>query len=68
MRGGLTNTGYPKRRVSRPKAETTLALLLSGCTPERLAGFTAQGLAASYNVPLPRVEAMLADVRRRRGL
>lgn len=42
--------------------------LLYGCTDERLASFTASGLASAYNVPLARVEAMLASARQGRLL
>ncbi len=42
-------------------------MLLSGCTDERLAGFTAAGLSASYGVAADRVETLLADARRRRA-
>ena len=57
---------YPKAHLSRPKAERALVALLYGCTDERLQGFTAAGLAASYNVAIAKAEAMLADARRRR--
>lgn len=58
MRGG-----YPKASLSRPKAELALTGLLYGCTDERLQGFTAEGLAASYNVALPRAQALLDAAR-----
>ncbi len=54
--------------MSRKQAEMALAMLLSGCVDERLAGFTAESLSASYNVPKVRAETMLADARRRRGV
>lgn len=57
---------YPNAHLSRKKAESALTMLLVGCTAERLQGFTATGLAASYNVPVERVEALLGDARRRR--
>jgi hypothetical protein len=38
-------------------------MLLAGCTPERLASFTVEGLAGSYNVPVSTVEKMLAQAR-----
>jgi hypothetical protein len=60
--------GYPKANMSRKKAENALTALLYGCTDERLRGFTAEGLAASYNVPLPRAGEMLAQARRGRRL
>lgn len=58
---------YPARNLSRKQAESALTHLLYFCTEDRLAGFTAESLAASYNVPVARVEAMLADARGRRG-
>ena len=54
--------------MSRKQAEMALTMLLTGCVDERLAGFTAESLSASYNVPRERAAAMLADARRRRGL
>ncbi len=59
---------YRAPAPSRKSAETALIMLLSGCTDERLAGFTATGLAASYNVPLPRATVLLAEMKMRRGL
>lgn len=58
---------YPKASLSAKQAEGALTHLLFFCTDERLAGFTAAGLARAYNVPLLRVEAMLAEARGRRG-
>lgn len=54
---------YQNAHLSRPKAEVVLQLLLAGCTDERLRGFTAQELAASYNVAPERVQAMLDEAR-----
>lgn len=51
---------------SRQSAETTLVSLLYGCTDERLAGFSAESLSASYAVPLARATALLAEARRLR--
>ena len=57
----------PPRRgpntISKKNAGASLAGLLYGCTDERLAGFTAAGLAATHNVPMREVEAMLARAR-----
>ena len=58
---------YPDAKLSRKKAETALTMLLCGCTDERLRGFTADSLAASYNVPVARVVAMLSGARLERG-
>jgi hypothetical protein len=59
-----------RRRAQISKANATAALtrLLYGCTPERLAGFTAQYLAASYAVPLDKAEQMLSAARQGRLL
>jgi hypothetical protein len=59
--------GYPKASLSKKQAELTLTSLLFGCTEERLAGFTAESLRASYNVPLAKVEELLARARRSRA-
>lgn len=58
---------YPRAALSAKKAERVLVALLYGCTVERLRGFTANGLAASYAVPLPRVAELLDEARRRRA-
>jgi hypothetical protein len=58
---------YPSR-ISSKRAQSALCSLLSGCTDERLAGFTAASLAASYNVSLETAERMLVGVRKARGL
>lgn len=58
---------YPKALLSRKKAELALTGLLYGCTDERLAGFTADGLAASYNVPVERTKVLLDGARLGRG-
>jgi hypothetical protein len=54
-------------QLSSKRAAAALAQLLSGCTSERLASFTAAGLAATHNVPLSRAEAMLAAARQGRA-
>lgn len=58
---------YGTKALSKPKATMALAQLLYGCTPERLASFTAQGLSAAYNVPPATAERMLGEARGRRG-
>lgn len=57
---------YGTRPQSGKQARTSLALLLAGCTPERLAGFTAAALVRWHNVPLPEAERMLADALSKR--
>lgn len=58
---------YGTKALSKPKATMMLAQLLYGCPPERLASFTAQGLSASYNVPLATAERMLSEARIKRA-
>jgi hypothetical protein len=50
-------------QISSSRAKAALSMLLAGCTPERLASFTVEGLAVSYNVPVSTVEKMLARAR-----
>jgi hypothetical protein len=57
----------PKASISQKSAVAALTQLLHFCTEERLAGFTAASLAASYRVPLAKVEQMLAAARRARA-
>lgn len=64
----MTARRYPKAHLSSKRAKAAVAMLLSGCTAERLSGFTAAGLSASYNVPLEAAGQMLAEARRGRGL
>jgi hypothetical protein len=52
--------------ISKKSAASALTQLLCGCTPERLAGFTAASLAGSYNVPIDKAEALLARARQGR--
>lgn len=53
----------PKASLSQKRATAALAMLLSGCHDDRLKGFTAAGLSASYNVPVATAERMLAAAR-----
>ena len=57
---------YGTKALSKPKATAALTRLLYFCTLERLRSFTAQGLSASYNVPLATAERMLHEARGRR--
>lgn len=63
----MTARAYPKKRPSSVRAKASLSMLLNGCTAERLAGFTAAGLSASYNVPIAQASVMLAAARLGRG-
>ena len=58
---------YGSKPMTRPKAEHALWSLLMNCRVEMLAGFTAEALSGSYNVPLPTVAKMLEEARRARG-
>lgn len=61
----MTARSYPSR-ISAKQAKQALTQLLYGCTPERLAGFTAQGLAASWNVPITEVAEQLERAKKAR--
>jgi hypothetical protein len=58
--------GRGTKQLSRKRATGALAMLLSGCTQERLAGFTAASLASSYNVPLAKAAELLDRARQGR--
>jgi len=63
----MTSRSYPST-ISAKRAKQALCQLLYGCTPERLAGFTAEGLAASYRVPIGEVAGLLQRAKKGRGL
>jgi hypothetical protein len=67
-RQGENRRSYPTAKLSSKRATAALQQLLCGCTVERLAGFTAAGLAATHNVKLAEAERMLDAARRGRGL
>ena len=50
---------YGSKPMTRPKAERALLSLLTNCRVEMLAGFTAEGLAASYAVSVATAARML---------
>lgn len=58
---------YGSKAMTRKAAEQALASLLLNARDEAFARFTAEGLAGSYRVPVPRVAQMLEAERRRRG-
>jgi hypothetical protein len=58
---------YGTKNITQKRARAALSQLLYGCTAERLAGFTAAGLAGSYNVPLATAEQMLSAARKVRA-
>ena len=55
----MTSRRFGSRPMTRPKAEHALLSLLTNCRVEMLAGFTAEGLAASYAVPVATAARML---------
>jgi hypothetical protein len=65
---GEKRRSYPNARLSAKRATGALTSLLYGCTAERLAGFTAAGLAKSWNVSVDVAERMLVAARLERGL
>ncbi len=58
---------YPSR-ISRKNAAQSLALLLHGCTPERLRSFTVEELTKTHKVRRDQAEQMLAQARAGRGM
>jgi hypothetical protein len=54
------------KQLSRKRAESAVVMLLTGCKPERLAGFTPASLAASYNITIERAEELLTRARQGR--
>lgn len=58
--------GRGSKKLSSKRAKASLALMLHGCTDERLASFTPQSLCSSWNVSLATVEQMLANARQGR--
>lgn len=54
------------KKLSSKRAASAVAMLLSGCTAERLASFTGASLAAAYNVPPAKAEEMLAAAKEAR--
>ena len=55
------------RKPSKKRAASSLASLLNGCRVEMLASFTAEGLAASYNVSPATAAKMLGEAKQRRA-
>jgi hypothetical protein len=54
------------RTISKKRSAAALTMLLTGCTPERLASFTGASLAQAYNVTPQKAEDMLAKARQGR--
>lgn len=53
--------------ISRSEARCQLAMLLANARDEKLAGFTAAGLAGMFKVPAAEIEERLRAERARRG-
>lgn len=64
MRG---NAQHFQAQESGASAKARLAVLLACCTPERLASFSADSLAATHRVKFADVTQMLAQARDRRA-
>lgn len=60
--------GWGSKQISSKRAATALQTLLIGCTKEKLASFTAVGLAGSYNVTVAQAEQLLAKAKQGRLL
>jgi hypothetical protein len=54
------------KQLSRKRATAALSQLLCSCTAERLAEFTAAGLAATHNVTVDKADEMLSRARQGR--
>jgi hypothetical protein len=52
--------------ISSAEARSQLAMMLCNATPERFAGFTADGLARMYRVRAAEIGEMLAAEKERR--
>lgn len=63
----------PRRHIPKPnsigvaEAKAQLAMLLCGCTDERLASFTPEYLAGNHRVPVRECEYALMIERQRRA-
>lgn len=64
----MSARSYPKANLSSKRAKAALQMLLTGCAPDRLAGFTAASLASSYNVPIAEADKLLSAARQGRML
>lgn len=59
--------GHFQPQISRAHARSQLQMMLVNTTDERLAAFTAEGLAAMYRLEASEIAGMLADERERRA-
>lgn len=67
MRGrGRTQGKFPEKQLSALAAKNQLLALLTGCTDERLASFTADSLCRMYRVPEREIEYHLTIERQNR--
>jgi len=65
MRGNASK--YPSKQISAGEAKTQMMLLLNGCTDQRLAALTVDGLMASYRVDRKLAEYHLTIARQNRA-
>ncbi|WP_447724594.1 hypothetical protein [Sphingomonas koreensis] len=67
MRGrGRQQSKYPDKQLSCLAAKNQLLALLTGCTDERLASFTVDGLCRMYRVQEREIEYHLTIERQNR--
>ena len=59
---------YGSKEITRPEAKAQLIQLLYGCTPEKLASFTVDGLCRTHRVDERTVEYELTIARQKRGI
>ena len=58
---------WGSKKPAKKNALATVAMLVNGCTAERLAELRAESLAASYNVPVEKAAALLDGARKARA-
>lgn len=58
---------HPDKRETQVNAKARLVSILYGCTAQRLAQFTAEGLAATHNCDVRVCEYELTIARQKRG-
>lgn len=66
MRGNAQK--YPDKQMSVAGARSQLSQLLAGCTDDRLASFTADGLGKMFRIKPAEIEAMLFTARTARTI
>lgn len=66
MRGNVPR--FPDKQLSVQSATASLSMLLAGCTDEKLAEFTTDGLSKIFRVKPAQIEAMLHTARTARAI